>query len=182
MFPCSLLLVPALLLQDPQVPAPAVPNPPPPAASEAAPAMVDLGHGLHVLLGVPTAATFAEIKRLRITQVIDFRGDAELGGTDENAALTAVGASYMRYALSRTPPPGDFAFVRELLGGFPYGARVLLHCANGNRAAAAACAWLVLDKGMHLEDAIKVCRDAGMRNPDTEAALRRYLGTAAKKS
>lgn len=162
MFPFTLIFVPALMAQAPE-----------------APTIVDLGHGVQVLKGAPTATLVEEIKRLHISQVIDFRDDAEFGSTNVGSAATGAGAAYMRYALNRTPPAGDFEFIREILSGLR-GARVLLLCRDGNRAAAAACPWLVLDKGMHLEDALKLCRQAGLRLPETEEAVRRYIGTQAK--
>lgn len=164
MFPFHLLLVPALMLQAPEAPGPAI---------------VDLGHGLHILKGAPTAGTFAEIKRLHITQVIDLRTDGELSPANESAILSEAGTTYMRYAISRTPPADDFKFIREILTGLR-GARVLIHCNDGNRAAAAACPWLVLDKGMRPEEALKLCREAGLQRPETEEAVRRYLASQAK--
>ena len=165
MFPATLLLLPALLVQ---APAPAT--------------MLEVSPGIFILKGVPTAETFAEIKRARITHVIDFRRDGEHGEEThvESADLRNVGASYLRYSISVTPPAADFSFIREILGGFPRGSRILIHCADGNRAAAGVCPWLVLDKGMGLEKALQVCRQAGMVRPETEASVRKYLASQGK--
>jgi protein-tyrosine phosphatase len=89
--------------------------------------------------------------------------------------MKEMGVQYLRYALSKAPPAGDFDFIRSILRDLPRGAKVLLHCSNGNRAAAAVCPWLILDKGMPLEDALRTAKLAGLQLPETEAAVRSYL-------
>lgn len=155
-----LLLAPALLLQ--------VQAPPP---------VQEVASGVYILKGVPGPETYLEIKRLHITHVFDFRGDGELPAdpSKEPADLHNVGAEYVRYALGTAPPDADFAFVCDLLKGLPHGARILLHCADGNRAAAAACPWLVMARGMKADEAVETCKRAGLVRPDTLAALKRYL-------
>ena len=162
MLPFTLLLLPALVLQAP-APAP--------------PVIVEVGHGVFILKGLPTEETYRDLKRRHIAQVIDVRRDGDgLPAPDaENAALQELGIAYTRYAITRTPPPGDLDFLRDLLKGLPRGDRILIHCTDGNRAGAALCPWLVLDKGMKLEEAITVCRQGGMVYPETEAAVRQYL-------
>ena len=60
------------------------------------------------------------------------------------------------------------------------GAKVLLHCSNGNRAAAAICPWLVLDKGMPVEEALRIAKLAGLQLPETEAAVRGYIASKGR--
>lgn len=162
-----LLLLPALVAHLPE----------PPRA-----ALVELRPGLFVLNGAPTARIFDEIKHRHITHVIDFRADAELDaeGAQENVRIQEMGCTYLRYALSAAPPAQDFTFVRGLLSGLPPGAKVLLHCATGNRAAAVLCPWLVLDRGLDPAEALKACRQAGMTATETDAAVKHYLITQAK--
>jgi protein tyrosine phosphatase (PTP) superfamily phosphohydrolase (DUF442 family) len=160
MWRSSLLLLPALL------------------AFEAAPPVItEVGPGLFVLKGVPGPGTYFELKQHRITHVIDLRGDGEMPEDPnlEAGELRNVGADYMRYALGPSPPAADFAFIRDILAGLPRGSRVLLHCSNGNRAAAAACPWLVLNRGMKVQEALDVCRRAGLFRAETEAAVLGYL-------
>jgi len=57
---------------------------------------------------------------------------------------------------------------------------VLIHCNDGNQAAAVACTWLVLDKGMPLEEALRISKNAGLKFPETEEAMRRYLGSKGR--
>ena len=162
MLPSTLFLLPALIVQAP-VQGPST--------------LLEVSPGVYVLKGVPTAGTYADVKRLRIKHVIDLRrdGDALPEPEAETAALGEVGADYMRYAITRNPPAGDLDFLRGILSGLPRNERVLIHCTDGNRAGAAVCPWLVLDRGMKLEEAVKVCRQGGMVYPETEAAVRKYL-------
>lgn len=156
------LLLPALVLQaqDPAVP----------GATEVRP-------GLFVLKGAPDDQTCAAIKKQHITHVIDLRQDGETNANceSESVRMQELGVQYLRYAIGKTPPAGDFDFLRTILRDLPRGAKVLLHCSNGNRAAAAVCPWLVLDKGMPLEEALRIAKLAGLKLPETEAAVRSYL-------
>lgn len=163
----SLLLLPALVFQAPEA---------------ASPALIEVARGVYVLKGVPTPATYVEMKQRHITRVIDLRQDGEspAGALNENVELQAIGAEYVRYAITRTPPAGDFAFLRELLRSQPHSARVVIHCSNGNRAAAAVGPWLVLDKGMAVAEAKRICREAGLQNPETERAMDAYLQSQTK--
>jgi len=165
----SLLLVPALVAQVLVAPAPE---------------MVEVSRGVFVLKGAPTAATFAALKHLRITQVLDVRreGDSPPEPEAEGAALQQLGVAYTRYAITRTPPAGDLDFLREILRGIPHGDRILIHCTDGNRAGAALCPWLVLDRGMKVEEALQACRQGGMVRPETEASVRSYLAAHGKNS
>jgi len=64
-----------------------------------------------------------------------------------------------------------------LMKEMPRGAKVLLHCSNGNRAAAVIIPWLVLDKDMPLEEAMRIAKSSGLQAPETEQAVRRYIGS-----
>jgi protein tyrosine phosphatase (PTP) superfamily phosphohydrolase (DUF442 family) len=160
MLPVALLLQPALVAPAPEPPRLAEPRP-----------------GLFILDGAPGQDLYRLIKQRHITHVIDFRSDGELGpeGCLENERVQEMGVAYMRYALPVAPPAPDFLSIRELLRGLPPGAKILVHCANGNRAAAAICPWLVLDQGMDAAQAMQVCRQAGMKVPATDDAVASYL-------
>jgi protein tyrosine phosphatase (PTP) superfamily phosphohydrolase (DUF442 family) len=93
----------------------------------------------------------------------------------EASRMQDMGVQYVRYAVSKAPPAGDFDFLREFLRDLPKGSKVLLHCGDGNRAAAVVCPWLVLDKGMPIEKALRMAKDAGLQLPETEHAVRKYI-------
>ena len=167
MLPSIFLLIPALVAQAPVSPGPE---------------MVEVIRGVYILKGAPTAATYPELKARHITQVIDVRreGDSLPDPEAEGKILQELGVSYTRYAISRTPPAADLDFLRELFRGVPRGEWILIHCTDGNRAGAALCPWLVLDRGMKLEEALLNCRKGGMVFPETEAAVRKYLAAHGK--
>lgn len=133
-----------------------------------------------VLNGPMTPAVIEAMKAARITHVINLRQDGESGfdAEGECSALSETGIIYCRVALGRTPTKDDFDLFRMVRKDLPGDSRVLIHCSNGNRAAAATCAWMVMDAHMESEEAIAVARLAGMVQPETEKALRRYLAQA----
>lgn len=156
------LLLPALVLQ---------------AGESAIPNAVEVRAGIYVLKGPPDLATCAAMKKEHITHVIDLRRDDEpdLDCESESSRLQDLGINYLRYAISKTPPDADFEFLRSVLRDMPKGSKVVVHCSNGNRAAAAVCPWLVLDKGMPVPEAMRIAAEAGMQAPETQEAVRRYL-------
>ena len=161
------LLLPALVLQ---------------AQDSTIPGAMEVRPGIFVLRGAPDDGTCAAIKKQHITHVIDLRRDGEpdLNCQSESVRMQELGIQYLRYAIGKTPPAGDFDFLRTILRDLPRGAKVLLHCSNGNRAAAAICPWLVLDRGMPLEEALRIAKLAGLKLPETEAAVRSYIGSKVK--
>ena len=156
------LLLPALVLQ---------------AQDSAIPGAREVRPGIFVLRGVPDEGTCVAIKKQHITHVIDLRRDGEpsLNCESEASRMQDMGVQYVRYAVSKAPPAGDFDFLREFLRDLPKGSRVLLHCSDGNRAAAVVCPWLVLDKGLPIEKALQMAKDAGLQLAETENAVRKYI-------
>lgn len=142
------------------------------------PGAVEVRSGVFVLRGAPDEQTCVAMKSQHITHVIDLRrdGDPNMNTEWESNRLQGVGIQYMRYAISTRPPAGDLDFLRQYIRELPRGARVLLHCGDGNRAAAVACTWLIMDKGMPLEEAMRISKSAGLQRTDTEEAVRRYVG------
>ncbi len=161
----TLLLVPAIILAAP---------------SHGIPGCTEVRPGTFVLTGPMTAEVIDAMKSAKITHVINLREDDEPGFNAEKecSAVSETGISYCRVALGRAPTNDDFDLFRMVRTGLPANARVLIHCADGNRAAAVTCAWMVLDARMNSEEAIAVARQAGMARPETEKALRRYLAHA----
>jgi len=161
------LLLPALMLQ---------------AQDSAIPGAVEVRSGVFVLRGAPNETTCQAIKKQHITHVVDLRRDGEpsLNCESESIRMQELGVQYLRYAVGKVPPNGDFEFVRTFLKDLPRGSKALLHCSNGNRAAAVISPWLVLDKGMPLEEALRIAKNAGLQLPETEEAVRRYIGTKVK--
>jgi protein tyrosine phosphatase (PTP) superfamily phosphohydrolase (DUF442 family) len=148
------------------------------AQDSAIPGAVEVRPGVFVLRGVPDDTTFAAIKKQHVTHVIDLRCDDEpnLTAQAESLRMQEASVQYIRYAIGTKPPAGDFDFLRAYIRDLPRGARVLIHCGDGNRASAVACVWLVMDKGMPLEEALRITKAAGLQLPETENAVRQYVG------
>ena len=161
------LLLPALMLQ---------------AGDSAIPNAVEVRSGVFILRGAPNPALCAAMKKEHITHVLDLRRDDEPDQDcqSESSRLQDLGILYQRYTLSKVPPASDFDFVRRLLRDLPRGSKIVVHCSNGNRAAAAVCSWLVMDKGVPVAEALRIAQDAGLRVPETEAAVRRYLAARGR--
>ena len=162
-----LLLLPALVLQ---------------AQDSAIPGAVEVRPGVFVLRSAPNEGTCTAIKKQHISHVLDLRRDGEVNLNCESEAsrLQDMEIQYIRYAIGKAPPAGDFDFVRSFLNGLPRGAKVLVHCDNGNRAAAVVCPWLVLDKGMPIAEALRLAKGAGLHFPETEEAVRKYLASKGR--
>lgn len=156
------LLLPALVLQ---------------AQDSAIPGAVEVRPGLFVLRGVPGEATCLAIRKQHVTHVIDLRQDGEpnLNTQWESHRMQELSVQYLRYAIGVKPPATDFDFLRAFIRDLPRGAKVLVHCGDGNRASAVACSWLVMDKGMPLEEALRLTKAAGLQMPETEEAVRQYV-------
>lgn len=161
----TLLVVPALIIAAP---------------SHGIPGAMEVRPGTFVLKGPMTDEVIAAMKAAKITHVINLREDGEHGFDSEweGSAVGGIDISYCRVAMGRAPSKDDFDLFRMVRAGFPPNARVLIHCADGNRAAAATCAWMILDAHRNPEEAIAVAKQAGMIRPETEKALRRYLAQA----
>ena len=146
------------------------------------PGAVEMSPGVFVLKGTPHEGLCEVLKKEHVVRVIDLRRDDEpnLDCESEGSRLQAIGIQYIRYTVGRVPSTPDFDFLRTLLSDLPRGSRGLIHCSNGNRAAAMVCPWLVLERGMSLENALALAREAGMKSPDTEAAVRKYIASKAR--
>ncbi len=143
--------------------------------SPSLPGAVEARPGLFVLLGAPSAATFAELKAAGITHVINLRTDAEGDFTADGATTKAAGASYDRCPMDREPSAAALDAFRAKLRALPKGARVLIHCASGNRVAGALFTAWVLDEGQSEEAALALAKKAGLKSPVTEAAAKAYV-------
>ncbi len=152
------------------------------ATDGAIPEAVEVRPGVFVHKGGATAGLYLALKRQHITHVLDLRSDDEIapGSAFRITDLQEMKIQYMRYATAKIPPVVDLDFIRALLKEFPKGARLVVTCNNGNRAAAAICPWLVLDQGMPVEEAVEAGHRAGLRAPETEEAIRAYLKTHNK--
>ena len=146
-----------------QAPAPTVPG-----AVEARP-------GVFIVQGAPSPATFAALKAAGITDVFNLRTEAEGDFTFEEKGAQAAGAAYMRCPMDHALNDAALDAFRARLRALPSGARILVHCATGNRAAAALLTAWVLDQGLRETDALALARKSGLTKPDLEAKALAYI-------
>lgn len=154
-----LLLVAPALVQAP----PGLPN------------AVEVRPGLFVLQVPASEATYRDLRALGITHVLNLRADAEGDFTAQAAVARAQGADYGRCPMDREPSEAALDAFRARLKALPKEARVLLHCASGNRVAGALYTAWVLDQSMAEGEALALARQAGLKNAATEAAALAYV-------
>ncbi len=145
------------------------------ASQATLPGAVELRPGLFVVLGAPTAETFTGLRVAGITHVLNLRTDAEGDFAADGATTKAAGAAYDRCPMDREPSAEALDAFRAKLRALPRGARVLLHCASGNRVAGALFTVWMLDGGMTEEEALALAKRAGLKSPLTEAAAKAYV-------
>ena len=136
---------------------------------------VEIRPGLLVLPGSPDATTLASLKSLGITHVINLRHPSEGNFSSDVDAVRSSGAAYLSCPLNREPTSIELDAFRAQMSALRPGAKVLVHCATGNRAAGALFAYWALNQGMPDGEALALARKAGLRNPATEAAVKAYV-------
>jgi protein tyrosine phosphatase (PTP) superfamily phosphohydrolase (DUF442 family) len=147
-------------------------------AADPIPEALEIQRGTWVLKGFPDAECIAAMKRARVAYVISIcrDGDAGFDANAEGHALAEAGILFSRVALKRAPTAEDFELFRMVRNSLPPEARVLVHCTDGNRAAVVAVAYLAAEGKVKRDEAVALARKAGMIHPETEKALKAYLG------
>lgn len=151
-------------------------------AAAPVPDAVQVHPRIWVLKSAPGPQTYGALKEAGITHVVNLRRDEEPGfdAAHEAAELRRLEIQYVRVAMGRAPSRDDFDIFRMMVNDLPRGAKILVHCGDGNRAAAAVCTYLVLDTGKPAGEALAQARDAGLALPETERAVRTYLARNGK--
>lgn len=141
------------------------------------PGALEVHRGTFVLVGLPTPETLEAMKALKVTHVVCLCRETEPGfDLDAEARdLSEHGILFARLVVEKTPTASDFELFRMLRASFPGDARVLVHCRDGNRAAAVTIAWLAAEGRIKRTEALALARKAGMVRPETEKALAAYL-------
>lgn len=159
-----LMILPPALLQAPAA-----------AQAPAIPSTVEARPGVFIVQGAPDEATFAALKAAGITRVFNLRTDAEGDFRFEEAGAKAAGAGTTRCPVDHTLSDAALDAFRAQLRALPPKSRILVHCATGNRAAAALLTAWVLDQGLPVKDAIALARRAGLTKPGLEAKALAYI-------
>lgn len=97
--------------------------------------------------------------------ILDLRPAAEPREFDEILAARQNGLAYVNIPV--TLDTLGHATIDRFLEAMERAERpVLLHCSTSNRVGALYYAWLVLEKGVEPEEAMKRAKAAGLRNPE----------------
>lgn len=142
------------------------------------PAPVEIQSGLFTLPGSPDPHTFAVAKALGITHVINLRTAEEGDFGWEATAVQDLGGTYLSCPLSSNTISDCLDRFRTLMSSLPPTAKVLVHCASGNRAGGALFAFWTLNKAMPVEEALVLANRAGLRSSSTESAVKAYVTDA----
>lgn len=145
--------------------------------SPAIPRSVEVRPGVFVVQGMPDAEVFAALKAAGITHVLNLRKDSEGDTSADALAVKGAAADYDRCPMDREPKAEDLDAFRARMAALPKGARVLLHCASGNRVAGALFAYWVLNEAMEPAKALELAKKAGLSNAVTEAAVKAYVAS-----
>ncbi len=124
--------------------------------------------------GQPVPEALQKLKEMGFRTVINLRTEQE-GAAQERSVVEAQGLRYVSVPITPdTFSLKDVETVEKVLAD-PDAAPVLLHCATSNRVGGV---WAVIQarKGKSLEEAEAAGREAGMRSPVIQAAVRRVLG------
>lgn len=147
----------------------------------AAPRLVEARPGVFIVQGAPTPATFAGLKAMGITQVFNLRAPSEGDFTFEMEGAMAAAATYHACPITHPIQAEAVDAFRSGMRALPEGSRVLVHCASGNRAAAALMAYWTLDQGMPLAEAKALAEKSGLTSPSLEASMLAYIESKQTK-
>jgi uncharacterized protein (TIGR01244 family) len=124
--------------------------------------------------GQPEEEHFERLARAGYKTVIDLREPDENRGLDEPEAIRRAGMQYVNIPVGHDDVSDEtFDRFRALMND---GERrpVLVHCTSANRVGALLIAYLVLDDGKNLDDALEIASRVGLRSDELERAALRY--------
>lgn len=139
------------------------------------PAPVEIYSGVFVLAGTLESSKVAFLRTSGITHVISLRKPTEGDFAGEADGLHVIGVEYASCPTDREPTLAEIDAFRVRMKALPPRAKVLVHCATGNRAAGLLMAFWVLDKSMPKDEALALAHKAGLKNPATETAVLAHL-------
>jgi uncharacterized protein (TIGR01244 family) len=127
--------------------------------------------------GQPAPEALAKLKDMGFRTVVNLRTDKE-GTAEEQKVVEAQGLRYVSVPVTaESLSLADAEAVEKVLHD-PASAPVLLHCASSNRVGAV---WALVQsrQGKSIDEALAEGREAGLRSPQLEAAVRRLVGPPA---
>jgi uncharacterized protein (TIGR01244 family) len=123
--------------------------------------------------GQPAPEALAKLKDMGFRTVVNLRTEQE-GTAEEQKVVEAQGLRYVSVPVTAgSLSLADAEAVDKVLHD-PSSGPVLLHCASSNRVGAV---WALIQarKGKTLDEALAAGREAGLRSPQLEDAVRRLV-------
>ena len=127
--------------------------------------------------GQPSPEALAKLKDMGFRAVVNLRTEQE-GTAEERRVVEAQGLRYVSVPVTADSLSlADAEAVEKVLHD-PSSGPVLLHCASSNRVGAV---WALIQarEGKTLDEALAAGREAGLRSPQLEAAVRRLVAPPA---
>jgi uncharacterized protein (TIGR01244 family) len=127
--------------------------------------------------GQPAPEAQARLKDMGFRTVVNLRTEQE-GTAEERKVVEGQGLRYVSVPITaESLSLADAEAVEKVLHD-PSSTPVLLHCASSNRVGAV---WALIQarEGKSLDAALAAGREAGLRSPQLEAAVRRLVGSPA---
>ena len=116
--------------------------------------------------GQPSAEHLAALAAAGCEVVVDNRDPMEPRPLDEPAAVRAAGMEYVSVPIVHGGATTDtMRRMHEVVRGLK-GRKALLHCASGNRTAAALIPYFMIDRGMTEEEATDLAMAMGLRSAE----------------
>ncbi len=132
--------------------------------------------GRFFIAGQPDLKALELARDNDVSMVINLRLAGEFQW-DEEGAAAKLGLEYHQVPVKGARPQLDAAAlerVTALVQAKPE-ARIMVHCASGNRAAAWLAVYLHGEQGMSADEAIAVANSAGLSKQGLERKVRTYL-------
>jgi len=124
--------------------------------------------------GQPAQEALAKLKDMGFRTVVNLRTEQE-GTAAERVVVEGQGLRYVSVPVTaESLSLADADAVEKVLHD-PSSGPILLHCASSNRVGAV---WALIQsrEGKSLDEALAAGREAGLRSPQLEAAVRRLVG------
>jgi len=126
-----------------------------------------------VAAGQPAPAVLPKLGAMGFKTVINLRTSGEGGPANEQQVVESQGLSYVSVPVTASFGLSDVEAVEKVIAD-PAAAPILFHCASSNRVGA-VWAVIVARRGAGLDEALAAGREAGLRSPVLEDAVRRVL-------
>jgi uncharacterized protein (TIGR01244 family) len=129
--------------------------------------------GKFYISGQLNVESLAQAKEAGVETIINIREPEEMTWDEESAVVTA-GFDYHHIPVSRQGAyePAAFTAIKEASAGDE---PIWLHCASGNRAAGWFAAYLVIEKGYDIEEALAIGDRLGITSDAIRQKVRDYV-------